>query len=137
MAMNAVSADVVLILHVAYVAAVVLGLAAIWIGWWCGARWVRNPWIRGGHLVMIAVVVAESWIGVICPLTTWEWQLRLAAGQSPSNPGPIAPWLHPLLFVDAEWWVFTTCYSSFGLLVLLSFIVIRPTFSPSRGTRSG
>jgi hypothetical protein len=131
------AADGVLILHIAYVAAVVLGLAAIWIGWWCRAHWVRNPWIRGGHLAMITVVVAESWLGITCPLTTWEWPLRLAAGQLTPDPGPLAPWLHPLLFFDAEWWIFTTCYTLFGLLVLLSFAVIRPRFSPSRGSRSG
>jgi hypothetical protein len=134
--MSAAGADAILILHIAYVAAVVVGLAAIWIGWWRGSGWVRNPWIRGGHLAMIAVVVAESWCGITCPLTTWEWQLRLAAGQSPTDAGPLAPWLHPLLFFDADWWVFTTSYTLFGLLVLLSLIMIPPKFTPSRGTRS-
>lgn len=129
--MTAAAADIVLILHIAYVAAVVLGLFAIWIGGLRGKRWVRNPWIRGGHLAMIAVVVAESWLGITCPLTTWEWQLRFAAGQSPTDAGPLAPWLHPLLFFDAEWWVFTTCYTAFGVLVLLSFIVLPPHL-PSR-----
>jgi hypothetical protein len=122
----ALLADVVLVLHIAYVATVVFGLVAIWIGWLRGWRWVRNPWIRGGHLAMIAVVVAESWLGIICPLTTWEWHWRHAAGQSPGDAGPLAPWLHPLLFFDAPWWLFTTCYTLFGGLVLLSFVVIRP-----------
>lgn len=126
--MSAWQADVVLVLHIAYVAVVVFGLAAIWIGGWYRAMWVHNPWMRGGHLAMIAVVVAESWLGITCPLTTWEWQLRFAAGQSPADAGPLATWLHPLLFFDAEWWVFTTCYTAFGLLVLLSLIVLPPQF---------
>jgi hypothetical protein len=126
--MTAWLADVVLIFHIAYVAIVVFGLIAIWLGWLRGRTWVRNPWIRGGHLAMIAVVVAESWLGITCPLTTWEWHLRVAAGQSRYDAGPIAAWLHPLLFFDVEWGIFTACYTAFGLLVLLSFVVIPPRF---------
>jgi len=125
-------ADVILLLHIAYVATVVFGLFAIWIGWFRGWRWVRNPWLRGGHLAMIAVVVAESWLSLICPLTTWEAEWRTAAGHPPDDAGPLAAWLHPLLFFHAPWWLFTTCYTLFGGLVLLSFVVIRPTWRRNR-----
>jgi hypothetical protein len=45
-----------------------LGLA---FGWRCPAAWFRNL-----HLAAIAFVVAESILGVVCPLTAWEDALR-------------------------------------------------------------
>ena len=41
---------------------------------------MRNFWFRGSHLGAIAVVAAESLVGFVCPLTTWENRLRLLAG---------------------------------------------------------
>jgi hypothetical protein len=43
--------------------------------------WIRNPWFRFSHLAMIAIVAVEAINGWRCPLTTWEDQLRVAAGQ--------------------------------------------------------
>ena len=40
-------ADAVLAVHFAYVAFVVLGMAAILLGIALGWRWVRNFWFRG------------------------------------------------------------------------------------------
>ena len=74
------SADVVLVVHFAFVLFVVLGLAAIWIGWFCKWKAVRNVRFRVAHLACMGVVVLESVFGVVCPLTTWEKDLRFAAG---------------------------------------------------------
>src|SRR5205823_1139445 len=70
--------------HVAYVAFVVGGLAAIASGGWRGWDWVRNPWFRSVHLAMIAVVVIESWAAVACPLTTLENGVGMSNGQKPT-----------------------------------------------------
>jgi hypothetical protein len=69
-------ADVLVTIHLAFVAFVVLGLLLILVGRACGWRWVRNFWFRTVHLLSIAVVAAEGLAGVECPLTGWERQMR-------------------------------------------------------------
>jgi hypothetical protein len=64
-------ADVVVAVHVAYVAFVVLAVPAILVGGLLGAEWVRNSWFRNTHLAMIAIVVIQSLCGVTCLLTVW------------------------------------------------------------------
>ena len=63
-------ADAVLLLHFGIVVFVVGGLVVIVAGNLRGWRWVNRWWWRLVHLAAILVVVAESWFGVMCPLTT-------------------------------------------------------------------
>src|SRR2546425_8327969 len=65
-------ADVVLVIHFAFVAFVILGLLAVWTGRFLRWSWVRNFWFRVAHLLAIGIVAAQALGGVICPLTTWE-----------------------------------------------------------------
>lgn len=119
-------ADLTVIIHFAYVMFVILGLFAILAGWALRWNWIRNRWFRGIHLLMIGVVVLESWAGITCPLTTWEHQLRQRAGQETYQGDFIATWVHDALFFDAEPWVFTVCYSLFGGLVLATLFFVPP-----------
>ncbi|AFU97524.1 DUF2784 domain-containing protein [Simiduia agarivorans] len=73
-------ADAILITHVLFVCFVVLGLFAIYLGKWLAWSWVRHRVFRIVHLVAIGIVVLQSWVGVVCPLTTWEMMLREKAG---------------------------------------------------------
>ncbi len=111
------AADAILILHVLFVGFVVVSLLLIAAGLalqWC---WVRNFWFRIIHLVAIAIVVLQSWVGVICPLTIWENQLRLKAGQATYSGSFIQYWLHELIFFQAEPWLFALAYTLFGGLI--------------------
>lgn len=120
------AADAIVTIHVAYVAFVVLGLAAIWWGIVRQRPWARSPLLRYLHLTMILIVVAEAWAGITCPLTTWEQWLRDRSGTSSYRGDFIATCLHDLLFIDAPPWAFTLAYSLFGLLVLATFVVAPP-----------
>ena len=119
-------ADALLILHVAFVAYVVLGLLVIYLGHFLNWSWVRNLWFRSSHLIAIGIVVAQSWLGVICPLTTWEMALRARAGEATYEGSFIQHWLHAILYFNAPEWVFILTYTVFGGLVALSWFVIRP-----------
>ncbi|MEM1027354.1 MAG: DUF2784 domain-containing protein [Planctomycetota bacterium] len=114
------AADAMLLLHVTVVAFVILGLVLTLLGGCLKWHWVRNRWFRGVHLLFIAVIVAQAWLGIVCPLTTWEMQLRQAAGQQTYDETFVAYWFGNLLFIEAEWWVFAIAYSAFGGLVLVS-----------------
>ncbi len=121
-----IAADILLIIHVAFVAFVVLGLLLILLGKFCRWEWVRNPWFRLAHLCAIGIVVLQSWLGIICPLTTWEMALRAEAGAATYSGSFIAYWLHQILYYQGPSWVFTLVYSLFGLLVLVSWFWVKP-----------
>jgi len=119
-------ADLILVTHALFVAFVVLGLAAILIGKYRRWKWVRNLWLRSIHLLAIGVVIAESWLGLVCPLTEWENRLREAAGGEVYSNSFIQHWLHEILFYDFDPWVFTVAYTAFGLLVLVAWLFVPP-----------
>lgn len=119
-------ADLLLILHTLLVAFVILGLLATFIGYVRNWRWVRNYWFRLSHLVVIAVVVLQSWLGVPCPLTSWEMALRERAGEAGYDGSFIEHWLQSLLYYSAPDWVFILVYTVFGALVVLSWFLVRP-----------
>ena len=116
-------ADAVLVLHAAVVAFVVGGLALVWVGHGLGWRWVDGISFRLTHALAIAFVVAESWLGVVCPLTSLEQLARARAGRPTLGEGQsfIGYWLSRLLYYDAPGWVFTLAYSLFGLLVVATW----------------
>lgn len=110
-------ADAVLVLHAGFVAFVVLGLVAIVAGNLRQWRWVNRRAFRLAHLAAIALVIAQSWLGVRCPLTGLESWLRARAGEAGYASGFIQHWLRALLFFDAPVWAFTAAYTLFGLAV--------------------
>ena len=128
-------ADLIASIHLAILAFVVIGELLILVGWGFGWRWVRNRWFRLIHLATILFVVYEAVIGMQCPLTTWEDDLRRLAG-TPANEhtfvGRIVqqfmchqlPFDHPLL---------VNSYYIFGALVLLTLIMVPPRLRKGRG----
>ena len=121
--MNALLADFVLIVHFSFVMFVVGGLALIWIGAAAGWRWVRNLWFRVAHLAAIVFVAAEALLGIWCPLTLWEAQLRGGDAEKSF----VAQWVHRLLYYDLPEWVFAVAYVLFALAVAATWWRIRPS----------
>jgi hypothetical protein len=114
-------ADAVLALHVALVLFVAAGLVLVVGGNIRRWKWVNHLWFRLLHLAAIAVVVAEAWLDVVCPLTTLEMWLRAQAGAANYGGGFIEHWLGRLLYYDAPAWVFTSAYTLFGVAVMASW----------------
>ena len=75
--LSLLAADALLVLHSLFVAFVVCGLLLVIVGGLRGWAWVHNRWFRLAHLVAIGCVVVQSWLGLVCPLTTWEMALRV------------------------------------------------------------
>lgn len=121
-----VLADLLLIVHTLLVAFVILGLVATFVGYVRHWHWVRNVWFRLAHLLVIGVVVLQAWLGVLCPLTSWEMALRAKAGEAGYEGSFIQHWLQSILYYSAPDWVFILAYTVFGALVLASWFVVRP-----------
>ncbi len=124
-------ADALLFLHLLFVGFVVLGLALIVLGGLCAWRWVRNPWLRCLHLAAIGIVAAEAWLGMTCPLTTWENAARARGGQEAYAGTFMSHWMQAILYYDAPAWVFTMAYTGFFLLVAGSWVLVRPRWGPA------
>lgn len=119
-------ADLVVVVHASYVAFVILGQVVILYGVIRKRSWVRNFYFRWLHLLAIAIVVFQSWLGITCPLTDLENYLRAQAGGE-GYPGDfIGYWVGELLFYEGPPWVFMVCYTVFGALVLATFVLAPP-----------
>ncbi|HOA50666.1 MAG TPA: DUF2784 domain-containing protein [Thermogutta sp.] len=121
-------ADLVVALHLAYVLTVIVGLVLILVGWLAKWRWIRHFWLRLIHLLMIAVVAFQAWIGVICPLTHLENYLRKLAGQSGYSGTFIGHLLESLLYYEAPPWVFVFAYTLVAVLILSTLILVPPNW---------
>lgn len=115
-------ADLILYVHAAFIAFVVIGQLLIVIGLMRKWRWVKNFAFRIAHLAAIAFVVAQAWMGAICPLTIWEGNLRRAAGQEFYSGSFIAHYVQQIIYWDLPGWVFTAIYTAFGLIVAATWV---------------
>ncbi len=125
--MYAFLADLVAIFHFFYVVFVVGGEILIILGGILGWLWVRRLPFRIIHLCSIAAVALEAIIGMLCPLTGWEYFLRELAGQRVEREiSFIARLVRAVIFYDFPSWVFIVANISFAGLVTLTFFIVRP-----------
>ena len=121
-------ADLVVGIHMVYVAYVVLGQLLIILAAPMKWEWARNPWFRFSHLTAIGIVAYEAIRGLRCPLTVWEEQLRAACGQvfsgSETFMGRI---LHDIMFIENQPEIFfTTMYIAVLVLVVQGLVMFPP-----------
>ena len=82
------TADALVLLHLAFVAFALLGgLLVVW-----------RSWFAALHLPAAAWAIWIEATGGICPLTPWENRLRRAAGQSGYEGGFVEHYLIPVLY---------------------------------------
>ncbi|GBD36274.1 hypothetical protein HRbin36_01395 [bacterium HR36] len=135
-------ADAILLLHFVLVAFVVAGLVFVLVGGLLRWAWVRHFWFRAVHLALVVVIVLESVFGIVCPLTSWEKQLRQFAGEAGAveleRQGFIIYYARKLLFFpDALEWearTLTWVYLGFGALVAISLLAVPPRWPRRRST---
>ena len=71
-------------------------------------------------------MVAQAWLGRLCPLTVLEMWLRREAGQRGYTGSFIQHWVGEVLYYSAPPWVFAVAYTLFGLLVLAAWLAFPP-----------
>ncbi len=133
----AVAADAVLVLHLGYIAFTVGGFVLTVAGGILGWSWVRNRAFRITHIIAIAIVAVEATVGVLCPLTRWEYALRDRAEKSSPGQGEteqlslVARIVQRIVFYDFPDWVFLAVYIGFTVAVL-ALLVLVPLASGDR-----
>ena len=116
-------ADIIVVIHFAYVSYVVFGELLILVGIPLGWQWIRNFWFRISHLVMILIVAAEAYFQFECPLTTWETQLQEAGGADERS---FIGRLFGMMFCPDHSCPWPWLYGGFAALVLLTFVIAPP-----------
>ena len=119
-------ADLLVVIHIAYVAYIVLGLALLFVGLWRKWNWVDNPWFRLTHLTAILIVVSELIFKTACPLTVWELRLRALAGQPVSELTFMGRLMHYVLLGALPAGVTNAMYIVFGLVITIAFVLAPP-----------
>ena len=122
-------ADIILVTHFSFIIFIVGGFVLIWIGKLCSWQWIKNFWFRAIHVSAMALVILQTLVGLACPLTVWENQLRSANAYSG---GFIEHWLHKIMFYDFSRTVFIVAYIVFLLLILLTYLFV-PMQKKSKG----
>lgn len=126
-------ADFIVTFHLFYVIFAVGGQVVILVGLWLKWPFVRRPAFRIAHLIAVAFVALEAVIGMSCPLTEWENNLRQLAGQSVDRDiSFIARLVRMIIFYDFPQWVFSVIHISFGLMVIMTFVFAPPRFRKKR-----
>ena len=82
------AADALVVIHLGFILFVMLGGLLL-------LRWPRLIWL---HVPAVAWGVIVECLHLGCPLTPWENQLRLAAGQAGYEGGFIEHYLIPLIY---------------------------------------
>jgi hypothetical protein len=127
-------ADAILVIHFLLVGFVVSGLLSIVVGRLIGWKWIYGCIFRVSHVIVIGLVVAQAWLGRLCPLTILENFLRVRAGGAGRSETFVSYWLHRVLFYTTEPWVFVAIYTVFGGLVLVFLAIDRKRIFSSRST---
>ncbi len=120
-------ADLILVVHMAIVVFIVGGLLLVWIGAWRGWKSVRNRCFRFWHLGAMAVVLVQTVVGVICPLTVWEAALRERAGQPTYGDATFVQyWLQRLLYWELPASAFLLLYAIIMIAIVAAWWWVPP-----------
>jgi p-aminobenzoyl-glutamate transporter AbgT len=123
-------ANLITVVHFLMVAWAVIALPVTLIGLATRAKFARGFWFRTTHLLFILFVVGETVLGVECPLTTWERDLRAIDGRELHEVDD-EPWLarashNAFLFRGKTIADMLPYYLVFGIALVLVFIVAPP-----------
>jgi hypothetical protein len=122
-------ADGVALSHLLFVGLVVWVEILILVGALLGWEWVYNLVLRLVHIGLVGFVAVQDLLGRVCPLTTWENQLRAKAGQVRSDKSFIGRVVHSLLMCELDERTLRRIRLSFAAVVLVTFVLLPPRFA--------
>ena len=136
MTVNEFLADLLMLMHACFSMFLVVGLGLIFIGMILGWHWTRRRWFRLLHLVVTLFVVARVWIGLPCPFSVGEDNLRRQTTAACPMGNSFHEILHRLAFRGKDPNRFVQSTTLFGVLALTIFVLngyARPAAGEIRG----
>src|SRR6516165_10758058 len=104
-------AQLVLGAHLVVVFFIVFGLVAIPLGARLGWAFVLAFWWRAMHLGAMTIVALQKFLGHLCFLSVWEFDLLRSSGQSDAALSPIFAFGSHLIHWNMPLWFFTALYA--------------------------
>ena len=115
-------ADTILILHFLVIIFIISLYFLIPYGYSKNWKFVKNYKIRLAHLMLIFFITLETFLGIICPLTTLENDLR---GQSYSETF-ISFWISKVIYWDLPTTFFIVVYTIFLIFAIILWLKFLP-----------
>jgi len=109
--LHGIAADVLVILHLAFILFVVLGGLLLF-------RWPRVAWLHLPAAVWGAVIEFNNWI---CPLSPLEQELRKRSGADAYSSGFVEHYLLPLIYPDGLTREIQLCLGLFVVALNVAF----------------
>lgn len=128
-------ADVILAVHFAYAAGVVLPLPYVLLGWSRGWPLTRSNWFRALNLALVVPVLLELVLGRACPLTMLGDRLRSLAGQPVYGGGCVDFWLGRLLGRPLPGWLLNLLSLAVAIAVPVLYFAMPPDWLERRRRR--
>lgn len=125
-------AQLVLAAHLAVVFFIVFGLIVIPLGAYLRWTFVFGLWWRALHLGAMSIVALQKFLGNLCFLSVWEFDLLRASGQSDQNMLPIFAFGSRLIHWNMPLWFFTVLYA----VALLYVVWLWRRFPPKMPSRT-
>src|SRR5689334_20832972 len=116
-------ADLVMVVHAAFSLFVVLGLVFIVTGQVLRWSWINNRRFRVPHLAATLIVVTRVWLGVTCPFSAAEDQLRSHTSASCIFGPDVHNVFHRLAFRGNNPGRFARSATVVGLVVAAAFVL--------------
>jgi hypothetical protein len=112
-------ADFLMLIHLLWAAFMIIGLPL-------GIA-LKSPLIRWGHLFGMVITGFFAVIGMYCPLTTWEEQLRWQSDPGFSYRGSfLAEKLAKVLYPRIDPWIIRFVSITWMILTILAMFAYRP-----------
>ena len=119
-------ADLVVVVHVAYVLFIPVGGFLAW-------RWPR---VLPVHVAALVVAIASVTVGFDCPLTTWEDSLRRHGGETPYTDGFLNHYLAGRLYPHGHDTLVQLVIGAAVLTSYIGFFVRQRLHTPTQVTAS-
>ncbi len=116
-------ADLAMLAHAVFSVFVVLGFVLIAVGTVLGWQWTARKWFPRIHLAATLFVVVRSWVGLPCPFSAGEDNLRYHTAAICPLGNRVHEALHRLAFRGKDPHRFAQSTVLFGSLVLATFVL--------------
>ena len=122
--MNIFFSEIVLLFHFCIFLFMILSFFLIPLGYYKKWKWVKNKYYRLIHLVLMGIILIETILGFMCPLTMLENFLR----NNIEINNKITQIIHQIMYWDLSTYQFIILYLLSLLYLIFLWFFFKPDF---------